>query len=208
MSHFKHASLRTLGCALVAGSMLAASPVNAGVILLTSSTTTANQLSFTSTWNWEFTNNTWAAGPVTAVFGETAGVPPVFFPYWEVTLQGFDGGDLRDISRHLVAPHLGEAQPNVLSFFDYPGASAGVGPIVSFIGHPNHFDVYTLQTTVLVAGSITRITFSGEHKPTADGSSRTVVPEPSSLLLLGAGLAALLASRRRSSPHRENLGKE
>ena len=187
MSHFCDKCLRTLGWALVAGSMLAASPVNAGLMTLISSA--ATPLSFTSEWEWLFANGTWATAPETRLLGA---------PDWEVTMQGFAGGDLSETSRHLVAPHASEIAPNILSSFDYPGAFNGFGPSLSWIEHPaaGDFDVYTLTANIIIPGVYVQIFFDGKHGPTADGSPRSpAVPEPSSLLLLGASLAALLAAR-------------
>src|SRR5215211_4989408 len=97
MSHFINRTLRILGCALVAGLTLVASPVNAGLMNLINST--ADEFSFTSEWEWLFTD-TWATAATTRQLGAT--------PDWEVTMQGFAGGDLSETSRHLVAPHAGE----------------------------------------------------------------------------------------------------
>src|SRR5688572_7964111 len=99
----------------------------------------ANPLSFTSESEWLFATGTWATAPTTRLLNAPD-------PDWEVTMQGFAGGDLSETSRHLVAPHAGEIAPNVLSSFDYPGASNGLGPILSWIEHPaaGDFDVYSL----------------------------------------------------------------
>ena len=190
MSKFKNHCLRILCCAVAAVLMLSASPVNAGLMTLINSA--ADELSFTSEWEWLFDNGTWATAANTQQLGA---------PDWEVTMQGFAGGDLSENSRHLVAPHPGEIAPNVLSSFDYPGASNGLGPTLSWIEHPaaGDFDVYTLIANVIIPGVYVQILFNGEHTDAPDGSPRSpVVPEPSSFLLLGAGLAALLAVRKKS----------
>lgn len=191
MSHSRNDCLRLLGCALVAGSMFVASPVNAGLMNFISSV--AGPLSFASEWEWLFDNGTWATNPTTRQLGA---------PDWEVTMQGLAGGDLTEDSRHLVAPHPGEIAPNLLSSFDYPGASNGLGPTLSWIEHPaaGDFDVYTLTANVIIPNVFVQIFFFGEHTDAPEGSSRSpAVPEPSSFVLLGAGLAALLAARKKLS---------
>ncbi len=192
MFHFKNKCLSTLACALVAGSMLMASPVKAGLMNFISSTV-VTPLNFTTEWEWLFDNNTWATTPTTVQLGA---------PDWEVTMQGFAGGDLSETSRHLVAPHVGEIAPNVFSSLAYPGAFDGIGPTVSWIDHPaeGHFNVYRLTANVIEPGVYVQIIFEGTHAEVEDGVPRSaVVPEPNSFLLLGAGLAAFLVSRRRSS---------
>jgi hypothetical protein len=179
--------------------MLVVSPAKAGLMNLISSA--ANPLSFTSEWEWLFAAGTWATAPETAQLGA---------PDWEVTLQGFAGGDLSDTSRHLVAPHAGEIVPNAFSSLDYSGAFAGVGPVVSWIEHPaqGHFDVYRLTANVIVPDVFVQIIFEGEHVEDEGGVPRSaVVPEPSSFLLLGAGLAALLAFRRGSLHYKGDFGQ-
>lgn len=71
MSEFKTHCLRILCCALVTGLMLVASPVNAG--LMTLITATANNLSFTSEWEWLFDNGTWATAANTQQLGRLIG---------------------------------------------------------------------------------------------------------------------------------------
>jgi len=116
--------------------------------------------------------------------------------HWEVTLEGFANLSLRDTSRHLTNPHGAlEIAPNALSFFDYAGAAAGIGPIVTVFDHPaipGHFDRYVMSTTI--AGPITGIHFDGSHvEPTQPkGEGRGAVPEPSTYLLFSIGLAGLL----------------
>lgn len=199
MAQFGNKCLRTLGCALIAGAVLAASPVKAGLMNLISSA--ATPLNFTSEWEWLFDNGTWATEAETRQLGA---------PDWEVTMQGFAGGDLSETSRHLVAPHAGEIAPNALSSFDYLGASNGLGPTLSWIDHPaaGDFDVYTLTANVITPGVYVQIFFNGEHTDAADGSPRApAVPEPSSFLLLCTGLAALLTARRNLLPRRGDPGK-
>jgi hypothetical protein len=193
MFHFKDKCLSTLVCALVAGLMLMASPVKAGLMNFISSTV-ATPLNFTTEWEWLFDNNTWATAPTTVQLGA---------PDWEVTMQGFAAGDLSETSRHLVAPHVGEIAPNVFSSLTYLGAFAGIGPTVSWIDHAaqGHFNVYRLTANVIEPGVYVQIIFEGLHAEVADGIPRSAAAsEPSSFLLLGAGLAAFLVSRRRAAP--------
>ena len=147
-------------------------------------------LTFTSTWLWTF------AGGVGTLPVTVAGAN------WEVTLQGFANGDLRDTSRHLTNPHLPpEIAPNVLSFFHYAGAAAGIVPVPTAFGHPaipGHFDRYVM-TTLPLGPLSTIIGFDGEHlgqPPQPPVGSRTAIPEPATFLLLSAGLGGLLGAVR------------
>jgi hypothetical protein len=152
---------------------------------------------FTSVWEWHFAAGTWATAPVTV-----GGIPA--FPHWQITLQGLAGGDLRDTSKHITNPDgPPEITPNALSFLNYAGASAGIGPVLSVFDHPHipgHFDQYSLQTFPQ-GGGVVDIIFEGEHlpPPVANVQMRSVIPEPSTVTLLGIGLAGLLgyASRQR-----------
>jgi hypothetical protein len=154
-----------------------------------------NAFAFTSGWSWIFEDDTWATAPVTVV-GPNG--------HWEVTLQGFADRSLRDTSRHLTAPDgLPEIAPNALSFFDYALAAGGngIGPVVTVFDHPaipDHFDQYEMTTTRPL-GPVFVVDFSGRHMgpppPFPDLELRTI-PEPSTVILLGAGLAGLLGYAR------------
>jgi hypothetical protein len=183
----------------------------AGVIQLVSFG--GNNTHFDSKWNW-FEGTDPDHGPPLPAGWAT---PPEIGEntFWKVILQGFDGGvpapgvlgDLRDTSVHKVGPHPPE-NPNVPSFFDYAGASAGVGPIVTFLPHPplGHEDVFTLKTTILGQG-VVEIIFSGDHLGNISQAEQRSVPEPSALALLavaGLGLGLGLSPRLRGS--RTGLG--
>ena len=179
--------------------LLAAMPASAGVITF-NSLSTGDPVKFDSSWEWAFTDSTWAAPPLTMVLGKS----------WKVTLQGFAGetptspGNLRDITTHLIVPHNtpspGDDQPGPTSSFDYNGLSNGTGgragtPIQTFFTHPKigDFDVYKMSALALKddKGNIVTnlIGFVGEHTQTSEGAKRA--PEPPIMLLLAPGLVGV-----------------
>jgi hypothetical protein len=153
-------------------------PAHAGIITLTQFD--ENPFSFTSTWSW--TDNFAGGWGTSSVFPATH-----TGQFWEVILIGEGAlvGDLTDHATHLFAPHSGEVPTE--SFFNYPAATNGIGPVPSFFQHPplGHIDLYSLTTTAAMQlppvggfiGHVVTITFNGVH-----------VPGP----IVGAGLPGLI----------------
>lgn len=183
--------------ALSAAMLTCAASAEGGTIFLDHFATTPT--TFTSTWTWSTGGGpipgNWATDPLFPAIAADAN--------WTIQMDGFGGlapnavGDLRDTSAHLVGPHAGDIAPNALSFLDYPGATLGVGPVLSFFDHPTigHFDVFEL-TTVRTGQFHVNIEFNGWHDGDPVGEIR--VPEPSSVALLGLGGLMLTRRRQRS----------
>ena len=139
---------------------------------------------------------------------------------WDLVVSQFDGVDgLVGISisgQHEISgqpppmnvPHQGDVNPNlmlpigILPPLLIPGRSVTPLTVIGPVPHPaNHFDWLQFTYTPLAAGTA-RLTIQLDH--TTDMNRPPFIPEPTTILLLGTGLAGCAIKMRKKLQNRKS----